>query len=124
MDDHKCDEKNMKIKPILIRCGGTIATLKFDEKRFFNTLISFTPYWDFKVSNAIHADTPGVYTSEEVLNPSTIENSLLKRDAIDGSLVNGIQKHKLFSFVLNKPPDYKIFCKSEKIHCIKKINLF
>ena len=61
------DDTSMKTKLILIHLGSTFGTLGFDEKSFFITLIRFTPYWDCKPSNAIPADSRGVYTSEKYL---------------------------------------------------------
>ena len=57
-----------KTKLILTRFGLTFGTLTFDEISFFNTLLGFAPYWDYKPTDAIHVDSPGVYTSEQVLN--------------------------------------------------------
>ena len=45
----------------------------------------------------------------------------MKCDVIDGSVVNGIRQPILYSFVLDKPSGYKIFCEPETIHN-KKIN--
>ena len=45
----------------------------------------------------------------------------MKCDCIDGSVVNGIREPILFSFVLDKPSGYKVFCQPETIH-YKKIN--
>ena len=50
----------MKTELILTRFGSTFGTLKFDEKSFFDTLLGFTPFWDYKPTNAFHADSPGV----------------------------------------------------------------
>ena len=67
-------------------------------------------------SPIIHADSPGVYTSEKVLNESTIDKIHLQCDVFDGSVVNGLRQPKLFSFVLSKPSGCKVFCKPETIH--------
>ena len=83
--------------------------LSFDEKSFFNTSLGFTPYWDYKPANAIHADSPGVYTSDKFLYLSTKNKTRLKCDAIDGSVRNGIRGPILFSFSLDKPPGHKVF---------------
>ena len=40
---------------------------------FSNTLLAFTPFWDYKPTKTIHVDSPGVYTSEELLYLSTID---------------------------------------------------
>ena len=42
-------------------------------------------------------------------------------DCIDGSILNGLREPVLFSFVLDKPRRYKVFCEPEIIH-YKKIN--
>ena len=107
------DDLNKKINLILTRFGDTFGTLRFVEKSFFHTLLGFTPYWDYK---------PGVYTSDKViLNLNTINKIHLKCDCIDGSIQDGIRQPILFSFVLDKPSGYKIFCEPETIH-YKKIN--
>ena len=40
----------------------------------------------------------------------------MKVDNFHGSVVNGIREPILFSFVLDKPSGYKIFCQTETIH--------
>ena len=54
------DDDSVKTKLILTRFGSTFGTLRFDKKLFFHTLLGFAPYWDYKPTNAIHADSPGV----------------------------------------------------------------
>ena len=44
----------------------------------------------------------------------------MKCDAINGSIQDGIRQPILFSFVLNKPSGYKVFCEPETIHYKKK----
>ena len=119
LGDHKgtlqieYDDLNKRVKLILTRFGGTFGTLRFDEKSFFHTLLGFTPYWDYK---------PGVYSSDKViLNLNTINKIHLKCDIIDGCIQDGVRQPILFSFVLDKPSGYKIFCEPETIH-YKKIN--
>ena len=115
-------ETNKKVKLSLTRFGSTFGTFRFDKKSFFHTLLCFTPYWDYKPTNAIHADSPGVYTSDKItLNLNTIDKVHLKCDCIDGIFQNGVKQPILFSFVLNKPVGYKVFCEPETIH-YKKIN--
>ena len=107
------DDLNKKVKLILTRFGETFGTLRFDEKSFFHTLLGFEPYWDYK---------PGVYTSNKIiLNLYTINKIHLKCDCIDGSIQDGVRQPILYSFVLDKPAGYKIFCDPETIH-YKKIN--
>ena len=92
------------------------------KNRFFYTILGFDPCWDYKPTNAIHADPPGVYTSDKIiLNLNTINKIHLKCDCIDGSVVDGVRQPILFSFVLDKPSGYKVFCETETIH-YKKIN--
>ena len=62
----ECDGISMKTKITLTRFGSTFATLRFDEKSVFITLLGFTSYWDYKLTNAIQADFPGVYTSDKI----------------------------------------------------------
>ena len=45
----------------------------------------------------------------------------MKSDVIDGSIQDGIRQPNLFSFVLDKPSGYKVFCEPETIH-YRKIN--
>ena len=116
------DDLNKKVKIILTRFGSTFGTLRFDEKSFFHTILGFDPYWDYKPTNAIHADSPGVYTNDKlILNLNTINKIHLKCDIIDGSVVDGVRQPILFSFVLDKPSGYKVFCEPVTIH-YKKIN--
>ena len=112
---------SMKTKIILTRFGSTFGTLWFDEKSFFNTLLGFTPYWDYKPTNAFHADRPGLYTSDEIFQLNTIVKIHLNCD-VDGSVVNGIRETIPFSFIILKPSCYKIFSQPETIHYEK--NLF
>ena len=56
--DH--DDFSKETKPFLKRFGGTFGSLRFSEKPFSKTFLGFTPFWDSKPTNAIHADSPGV----------------------------------------------------------------
>ena len=90
-----------------------------------NCLLGFTPYWDYKPTNVIHADSPGVHTSDKNLNLNTIDKINLKCDVIDGNVLNGKREPILFSYILEKPPGYKVFCEPETIHYKRKqISLF
>ena len=108
--------------------GSTFGTLRFDEKSFFNTFLDFAPYWEYKPTNgdaidailAIHADSPGVCTSEKNLNLSAIDKIHLNCDCIDGSVQKGVRQPILLNFILDKPSGYRVFCDSETIH-YKKI---
>ena len=100
------DDLKKKTKFNLTRFASTFGTLRFDEKSFFNTLLGFAPYWDYKPTNAIHAASPGVYANEKKLNLCTKKKFPLKCDVFDGSVVNGARHPIPFSFVLDKPSDY------------------
>ena len=90
----------MRTKFILTHFGSTFGTLRFDEKSFFKSLSSFKPYWDYKPTNAISADSPVVYTIDEILNSSTVKKVHLKCDCVDGSVVKGIRHVTLYFLVL------------------------
>ena len=99
-----------------------LGTLRFDKQSFFHTLLGFSPYWDCKPNNSSHVLIPGVYPSDKnILSLTTIDKIHLKCDAIDGSIQDGVRQPILFSFVLDKPSGYEVFCEPETIH-YKKIN--
>ena len=50
----------MKTKLILTRFGLIFGTLNFDEKSFFIIFLRFVSYSDYKLTNAVHADSPDV----------------------------------------------------------------
>ena len=102
----------MKTKPILTHSGGTFGVLRFDERTFLDSFLNFKPYWNHKPTNAIHAVSPGVYTTDKILYLNTISKIHLKCDIIIGSVVNGIREPKTFTFILNKLSGYKVFCET------------
>ena len=91
------DDVSKKMKLVLNHFGDTFlmcGTLRFDEESFFNTLLGFHPYWDYK--------PPHTYTSDKIiLNLSTIDKIHLNCDVIDGSFQDGVRPPILFSFVLD-----------------------
>ena len=96
--------------------------MRFDNRSFFHTLSGFSTYWDYKPNNSNHVLIAGVYPSDKIILKLNIINKIhLKCDAIDGSVVDGVRRPILFSFVLDKPSGYKSFCEPETIH-YKKIN--
>ena len=110
------DDISMKTKFFLTRFGGTFGKLRFDEKSFFDTLLGFTPFWNYKPTNAIHADSSRVYTSDKNLELSSRSKIHSKCDVFDGSIQNGLRHPILFSFVLDEKPGFKVFCEPETIH--------
>ena len=119
------DDISMKTKIILKfvndEVGFALGTLRFDERSFFHTFLGFEPYWDYKPTTSNNIPIPGVYISDKILNLSMINKIHLKCDCIDGSIQDGVRQPILFSFVLDKPSGYKVFCEPETIH-YKKIN--
>ena len=85
----------------------TDKILRFDISSFFNYFLGFSPYWDYKNDNK--------QVSQKITVLSTIDSILLKTDCFHGKVVNGVKKPKMYSFILNKPPGYKIFCSPETI---------
>ena len=106
----------MKTKLNLTRFGLTFGTLRFDEKSFFKTFFWIRTILGLKPSNAVHADSPAVYTCEKILNLSLIDTNHLKCNVTDISVVKGVRRHILFSLILNKPPGYKILSESKTLH--------
>ena len=103
--DIEFDDITLKTKFVL-RPG--IIFIKFDDKPFLSTVLGFTPGWDYKNYNE--------YISQKLENISNTKKIHLKCDFIDGSAVNGLRQPFLFSFVLEKPSVYKVFCEPETIH--------
>ena len=89
---------------------------------FFILFLGFSPYWVYKPSNCNHVLIPGVYPSDKTFsNLNKLDKIHLKCDCIDGSIQDGVRQPILYSFVLDKPSGYKVFCERETIH-YKKIN--
>ena len=53
-------------------------------------------------------------------NFSKINKVHVKCDCIHGSIQNGCRQPTLYSFVLDKPPGYKVFSEPETIHYKKE----
>ena len=78
--DIEYDDITMKTK-MVVKSG--IIAIRFDEKSFFNTVLGFTPGWDYKHYNK--------YISQNFLNLGCTNKIHLKCDVIDGSVVNGLR---------------------------------
>ena len=61
------------------------------------------------------------YKSEKPINITGVDKIHLKRDCINGSIVNGLREPILFILSLEKPPIHKIY-KEPRIKLFKKIN--
>ena len=105
----RLDDITRKTKLVVI--SGIIA-IRFDEKSFFSTILGFTAGWDYKHYNQ--------YLSQKNVNLSSTNEIYLKCDAINGSVVDGVRQPIIYSFVLDKPSGYKVFCEPETIHYKKK----
>ena len=108
--DFKFDDITRKTK-LVVRPG--IKAIRFNERSFFSSILGFTPGWDYK--HYIE------YISQKIANLSSTNKIHLKCDVIDGSIMDGLRQPILFSFVLDKPAGYKLFCEPETIQ-LKKIN--
>ena len=84
---------------------GFIA-IGFDEKSFVSTILGFNHDWVYKSTNE--------FISQNIVKLSTTNKIHLKIDVTDGSVVDGIQEPILFTFVLDKPCSYKVFCEPDK----------
>ena len=94
-----------------------LGTLRFDKQSFFHTLLGFSPYWDYKPNNSNQVLIPGVYPSDKIiLNLNTVDKNHLKCDCFNGSIQDEVRQPILYSFVLDKPAGYKVFCEPETIH--------
>ena len=93
----------------LIVNSGIIA-IRFDEKSFF--VLSLV---------LLQVGIINIIISQKIVNLSSTNKIHLKCDVIDGSIQDGVRQPILFSFVLDKPNGYKVFCEPETIH-YKKIN--
>ena len=69
------DDNIRKTKPNSNDFGETFGILRFNEKSLFDTIVGFTPHWDYKPTNANHAGSPDVYTSEKIINLRTMNKT-------------------------------------------------
>ena len=104
------DDITFKTKLSLKRFGGTFGTLRFDEESLFVALYGFTPFWEYKPTNAVHEDSAVVYTKDKNSNLSTIDKIPLICDCKNGISLDGCRQLFLYSFVLVKPNSYSVFC--------------
>ena len=99
--DEKKHTSNLKINQTLI----------FTYKNFFYTILGFTQ------SHSYHLDdidgsyqlTAGSYKVDKPINITWIDKVQLKRDCIDGRIMNGTRQPLLYSFGLDQPTGHKIY---------------
>ena len=106
--DIEFDDITMKTK--LVAIPGIIDK-RYDENSFFNTILGFNPFWDFKHYNEYFCQKKNICSTNKIH---------LKCDVIDGSVANGLRQPLSYSFVLDKLPGYKNFSEPETIHYEKK----
>ena len=63
-----------------------------------------------------------IHTSDKTLSLSTLIKIHLKTDVIDGSIVYCSRQPIIYSFILDKPPRYKIIHQPKTIHYKKEKN--
>ena len=107
------DDLSMKSKPVLTRSGGIYGTLSFNEKSFFENIKCFTPYWDYKPTSA---GSPGVNTSDEILNLNARNKKHSICNVINNSISGGLSQPIFFAFNLDKPASCRVFSESETIY--------
>ena len=84
------------------------------ETLFCKILLGFTPYWDYIPTNAIHADSPGVYIIDKNVNLDKIGFIRLKFDVRDGSRLSGVREPVLLSFFYINQAVIKHFSKMKQ----------
>ena len=98
-------------------------TLIFTEKSFFYTILGFTQSRSYPLDDidGFYQLISGSYKSDKPIHITGIDKFHLKRDCIQGSIVNGIREPVMFSFALSSPPSHKIY-KEPRVKLFKKIN--
>ena len=86
-------------------------TLLFTEKSFFYTILGFTQSRSYPLDDidGFYQLVAGSHKSDKPNNITGIDKVHLKCDCIQGSIVNGIREHILYSFALTSPPGHKIY---------------
>ena len=118
-------EVNLIIKIDDIRLRSNLTTKKtyrFTKKSFFYTRLGFNqthsgPLGDIEGFVQL---IPNTYKSDKPINITGVDEILLKRNFIDGSLVDVIREPILYNFVLDKPPGQKL-CNEPRDKLFKKI---
>ena len=94
----------MKTK-LLVKPG--ILAKRYVKNRFFYTILGLNPYWDY--NHYIE------YISPKIVHLNTTNKIHLKADCLQGSVANGLGHPIVFSFFLDKPSFYMVFCEPETI---------
>ena len=98
-------------------------TLLFTEKFFFYKLLGLTRsrFCPLDDIDGFYRLISGSYKSDRPIKITGIDKIHLKRDCINGSIVNGIPDPIFYSFALSSPPGHKIY-KEPSVKLFTKIN--
>ena len=119
------DDVQVNIAIEYIRLLSSLApnkTIRYNEKSFFYTNLAFTKSILGHLSDieGFVLMNSGSYKSDKPINITEIDKVHSKCDCINGSILNGLRQHILFSFALDKPPGYKVY-KIPRIKLPKKM---
>ena len=81
-------------------------TLYYNLMIFSRTILGVIPQWICELKNN--------HITRNTVKKATKYKFLLKSDAISGSTSRGVQLPVLFSFCLDKHPEFKVFSQQEK----------
>ena len=101
----------------------TNETITFSKKSFFYVILAFTQSHSGELGDirGFIQIIPGSYKSDRPINITAFDKVLLKRDGINGSIVNGTREPILYPFALSAKPGYKIHNET-RVKLFKKIN--
>ena len=117
-------EVNVTIDDIRLKSNLKInQTLLFTEKSFFFTILGSTQSCSYLLDDidGFYQLIAGSYKSDKPINITGIDETHIKCDCIDGSIVNGVRESILFSFALSSLPGHEIF-KEPRVKLFKKVN--
>ena len=117
-------EVNITIDDIRLKSNLTTnKTIRFTKIYFFYTILGFS-----QSKSGVIGDIkrfiqllPGSYKSDKPIIITGIDEVHLKRDCINGSILNGIREPILYNFALSSPPGHKIF-EERRIKLFKEKN--
>ena len=115
---------NVTIDDIRLKSSlKTNQTLIFTEESSFYTILGFTRsrFYPLDDIDGCYQLIAGSYKSDKPIYITGSDKIHLKCDCIQGSIVNGIGEHILYSFALSSPPGHKIY-KEPRVKLFKKIN--
>ena len=98
-------------------------SLIFTNKSFVYTIPGFTRSHSYPIDDidGFYQLIAGSYKSDKPINITGIDKVHLRRNCIQGTIMNGTREPILFIFTLDQPPGHKIY-KEPRIKLFKKIN--